>query len=1038
MYQHLSSSSERYFFKETPFKQLMANRVGEILLVCSEYDKFMLEEDGRIDELLFQEYVSLNLRYPPKFTQVSTGDDAFKMLEKRHFDLVITMLNIGDINAIDLARRIKNTYPAKPIIVLTPIATRETMVKLKQEDLSFIDYIFSWQGNPNILLAMVKLVEDRMNVAYDVNTVGVQTIILVEDSVRYYSSYLPMIYRTLFRQARCLMMEGLNEWQQTMRMRGRPKILLARTYEEAVQLYETYKNNLLGIITDVAYSRGGSNDKRAGLELCAHIRSENKELPILLQSSHLSHEKDAAEYQASFIYKHSKTLLKELKEYIRINYGFGDFVFRDPNSLAPIMRAHDLWDLQHRLLDVPNESFEFHVNNNDISKWLKARALFTLANYLRPKQLSDFESTQGAKEFIINAIKEFRLQEGRGTIAEFQRERFDEISFFSRIGSGSLGGKGRGLAFIDLQLKKHRLAYKFNDVVITIPRTVVLTTQLFDDFMEENGLYDLALSDRSDEEIRSAFLAARLPEKLDEDLSAILTVMHNPVAIRSSSLLEDSHYQPFAGIYETFMLPNSHEDFARRVEDLSNAVKLVYASTYFRRSKDYMRATGNMIEEEKMAVIIQEVVGSVYDGVCYPNVSGVARSLNFYPVENEKPEDGIVNVAFGLGKTVVDGEMSLRFSPRFPKKIMQLSDTGMTLKSTQKKFYALDMQPDSFTPTSENGGCLRHMDVAEAEGHGSLKWVASTYDFENHVLRDGTSYRGKRVITFASILKYKMFPLPEIITTLLQTGRQAMNTPIEIEFAVNLDTPRDMPAIFSFLQIRPIVEGAEQEDIEIEEPAPEEVLLFSQKAMGNGMYDELRDLIYVKPESFDPSRTKEMAAMIGELNTNMEEEGRGFILVVPGRLGSSDPWLGIPIAWAQISHARVIVEMGLAHFRVDPSQGTHFFQNMTSLQNAYLTINPYVGDGSFNQEYLESLEPHYENEFIRHIRFSAPLTVKIDGRTSRGLIREGDGTQPKGSVEEEEVSAVSRLVSAGDSSAADGSAATISRDTPAEPRREGE
>jgi CheY-like chemotaxis protein len=969
------------------------------------------------------------------------------MLEKRHFDLVITMLNIGDINAIDLARRIKNTYPAKPIIVLTPIATRETMVKLKHNDLSFIDYTFSWQGNPNILLAMVKLVEDRMNVAYDVNTVGVQTVILVEDSVRYYSSYLPMIYRTLFRQARCLMMEGLNEWQQTMRMRGRPKILLARTYEEAVQLYETYKNNLLGIITDVAYTRGGENDKRAGLRLCEHIRKENKELPILLQSSHLEHERDAAEYQASFIYKHSKTLLKELKEYIRINYGFGDFVFRDPHSLAPIMRAHDLWDLQHRLHDVPDESFEFHVKNNDISKWLKARALFTLANYLRPKQLSDFETTRQAKEFIINAIKEFRLQEGRGTIAEFQRERFDEISFFSRIGSGSLGGKGRGLAFIDLQLKKHRLTYKFNDAVITIPRTVVLTTQLFDDFMEENGLYDLAHSDRSDEEIRSAFLAARLPEKLDEDLSAILTVMRNPIAIRSSSLLEDSHYQPFAGIYETFMLPNSHEDFTRRVRDLSEAIKLVYASTYFRRSKDYMRATGNMIEEEKMGVIIQEVVGSIYDDLCYPNVSGVARSLNFYPVENEKPDDGIANIAFGLGKTVVDGEISLRFSPEFPKKVIQLSDTRTTLKSTQKQFYALDMRPDSFSPTSENGGCLRHLDIQEAENHGSLKFIASTYDFENHVLRDGTSYRGKRVVTFSSILKYNMFPLAEIIKTLLTTGRKAMNTPIEIEFAVNLDTPRGMPAIFSFLQIRPIVEGAEQEDIEIEEPAPNEALLFANKAMGNGMYDGLQDLVYVKPERFDPSRTKEMAAMIGELNGEMEEEGRGFILVVPGRLGSSDPWLGIPITWAQISHARVIVEMGLAHFRVDPSQGTHFFQNLTSLQNAYLTINPYIGDGSFNEEYLGSLEAHNENEFLRHIRFAEPLTVKIDGRTSRGIICESNGAcgSEQGGGESKakdsgptEKSATERLEQSRSPESADGLSASGYPNTPVGRRREDE
>jgi len=986
MYEQLYSTTERYYFKETPFQQLMANRVGDILLVCSEYDKFMLEEDGRIDELLFQEYVSLNLRYPPKFTQVSNAQDAFEKLSHKSFDLIITMLNIGDINAIDLAKKIKQTYPSKPIIVLTPISTRETMVKLRNTDLSSIDYVFSWQGNPNILLAMVKLVEDRMNVAYDVNTVGVQTIVLVEDSVRYYSSYLPMIYRTLFRQARCLMTEGLNEWQQTMRMRGRPKILLARTYEEALQLYSTYKHNLLGIISDITYQKGGELDRRAGLKLCEHIREEMKELPILLQSSHLKNQTDAKQYNASFIYKHSKTLLKELKEYIRVNYGFGDFVFRDSETQAPIMSAHDLWDLQHRLMEIPDDSFAFHVGSNDFSKWLKARALFTLANYVRPKQLSDFSTVQEAKEFLVNAIKEFRMQEGRGTIAEFQRDRFDEISFFSRIGSGSLGGKGRGLAFIDLQIKRRRLTYQFPGTVVTIPRTVVLTTQVFDDFMEENGLYDTALAEQTDKEILDTFLGAHLPARIDQDLSAIISVMTNPIAIRSSSLLEDSHYQPFAGIYDTFMLPNNHENFQHRFADISNAVKSVYASTYFKRSKDYMRATGNMVEEEKMAVIIQEVTGTIYENLCYPNISGVARSLNFYPIENEKPHDGIVNVAFGLGKTVVDGDISLRFSPSFPKKIIQLSSIDTAIKDTQKKFYAIDMSPDSFCAREVDGRCIRHYDIADAEDHGSLKFIASTYDFQNHVLRDGTSYSGRRVITFASILKYNMYPLAEIIKVLLEIGQEVMNSPIEIEFAVNLDTASQRPSVFSFLQIRPIVEGSEQEDIEIGEELPETTLIYSNKAMGNGMYDDLHDFVYVKPETFNPAHTKEMARMIGELNDRFDKEQKGYILVVPGRLGSRDPWLGIPITWAQISCARVIVESGLPNFRVDPSQGTHFFQNMTSLQNAYLTINPFIKDGEFHLEHLSGRKAVFENEYLRQVRFDKPLCVKIDGRTSRGLI----------------------------------------------------
>jgi CheY-like chemotaxis protein len=986
---------DRYYFKETPFKLLMEKRVADILLVCSPYDKFMLEEDGRIDELLFQEYVSLNLRYPPKFTQVSTARDAFDMLEKRHFDLIITMLNIGDLNALDLAGRIKEKYPNKPIIVLTPVSTRETMQKLKRDALSSIEYIFSWQGNPNILLAMVKLIEDRLNIADDVATAGVQTIILVEDSVRYYSSYLPLIYRTLFSQARCLMTEGLNEWQQTMRMRGRPKIILARNYEEAIELFEAYNSNLLGIITDVTYKKDGRIDQHAGLKLCEHVRKENRELPILLQSSHKDHASAAAKYKAAFIYKHSKGLLKELEEYIRVNYGFGDFVFRDPETLVPIMHAHDLWDLQHRIAEIPEESFIFHVNNNDFSKWLKARALFSLAEYLRPKQLSDFSNPQELRDFLIGAIKQFRLQEGRGTIAEFQRDRFDELSLFSRIGSGSLGGKGRGLAFIDLQLKLNRLTYKYPGVVISIPRTVVLTTDIFEIFMEENSLAEFALTDHDDEATLATFLEARLPEKIREDLSAVLQVIHNPIAVRSSSLLEDSHHQPFAGIYSTYMLPNNHPDLERRFEDLVQAVKAVYASTYFQASKDYMRATNNIVEEERMAVIIQELTGSVHNNRCYPHISGVARSLNFYPVESEKPEDGTASIALGLGKMVVEGGVCLRFTPRYPKKIMQLSDTKTAMRDTQKTFYALSMTPDSFNAKKLEDSNLIAFDLKSAEEDGMLKNLASTYDMENHMLRDGTGYRGPKIMTFSGILKFGMFPLPQILTELMQMGTAAMNTPIEVEFAVNLKPPGGKLPTFSFLQIRPIVENAEAEDLVVEEPEPENTIIFSNKAMGNGNYKNIRDIIYVKPDCFNPAETKEMGQSIAEINAHMEDEERGYILIVPGRLGSTDPWLGIPITWSQISNARVIVESGLKNFRVDPSQGTHFFQNITSLRNAYLTINPFIDDGLFDVELLNSMQASREDKHLRQIRFETPLTVKIDGKTGRGIINLSNADTPQ-------------------------------------------
>ncbi len=976
----------RYYFKETPFEKLMSVRIREILLVCSTYDKFMLEEDGRIDEQLFQEYVSLSLRYPPKFTQVSTAGEAMETLYAKYYDLIIVMLSIGDTSALELASKIKSLYPAKPIVLLTPISTRDTMLHLKRGDFKAIDYIFSWQGNSNIMLAMVKLIEDKINIDFDSETAGVQSIILVEDSVKYYSSYLPMIYKTLFRQARNLMKEGLNEWQQTTRMRGRPKILLARTFEEALNLYQKYKNNVLGVISDIAYSKGEETDSNAGLKLCAYIRNENRELPILLQSSQEEHRNRAFEAGADFLYKHSKTLLRDLESYIRYNYGFGDFVFRNPVTMEPIGYAHDLRSLQKQLAQIPEESFAYHVRNNDISKWLKARALFSLATYLRPKQLDDFESIRATKEFIIKAIKNFRSHEGRGTIAEFDKTKFDELTFFSRIGSGSMGGKGRGLAFMDLLLKKNRLTYKYKNIVISIPKTVVLTTEVFDEFMEENNLFETALGDNDDNEILSVFLRSKLPARIQDDLQAILEEIKQPLAVRSSSLLEDSRYQPFAGIYSTFMLANNGTSKKENLEALCKAIKGVYASTYTRRSKDYMAATNNITEDEKMAVIIQEVTGNRYGTRYYPHISGVARSLNFYPIGKEKQKEGIVNIAFGLGKTVVDGGISLRFSPYYPKKIIQLSDPKNALKNTQQMFYALNLGNSSFDPLKGEKSSLLSLPVASAEEDGSLKSAASTYDFQNNRIRDGITRQGKRIITFAGVLKYNQFPLADILKEILKRGQEAMNVPIEIEFAVNLESGDSRPGLFSFLQIRPIVEGFESEDIYIEEEFPPDTIIYSQKSMGNGSYPNLKDIVYIKGENFDPSKTKIMAEMISRINAEFSKTRTGYILIVPGRLGSTDPWLGIPIAWQDISFARVMVEAGLKNFRVEPSQGTHFFQNITSLQNAYLTINPYLDDGILNTRLLNSLDPVFENEYLRHIRFPVPLIIKVNGRTGKAII----------------------------------------------------
>ncbi len=963
----------------------MAKRVRNILLICSKYDRFMLEEDGRVEELLFQDYVALGLRYPPKITHAASAVEALKLMQTNQYELVITMLNIGEIDASELARTIRESYPRQPIIVLSPAPAHKSIKKLKRESSETVDYIFTWQGNPNILLAMVKLVEDSMNAEDDVRNGDVQVIVLVEDSVRYYSTYLPMIYTSLIQQARYIMAEGLNDWSQTQRMRGRPKILLARNYEEAVSLYEKFKDNILGVISDVDYSYQGERDEQAGLRLSRYIRNDKDDVPILLQSSKLTHKQDASEIGVDFIYKHSQTLLAELRAYLKTSYGFGNFIFRDPITKQEIKTAENLRDLQYAIDSIPIDSFVYHVKHNDISKWLRARALFGLARQLRPIALEDYESPEELRKDLINMIKLFRQKRGHGVIARFNRHRFDELSFFTRIGSGSLGGKGRGLAFIDQQLRTSGIPEKYPDMYISIPRTVVITTEIFDQFMEENNLWKVALSRKADSTILKHFTEAALPEELFENLKTILRIIKAPIAVRSSSLLEDSHYQPFAGIYQTCMIPNNHPDFDQRLRELCKAVACIYASTFFQVSKDYLKATDHLIEEEKMAVIIQQVTGSRFDRYCYPNFSGVARSLNYYPIEREKPEDGIVYMAFGFGKIVVDAGSSLRFSPRYPKKIMQLSNPDHALRKTQKEFYALDME-SPFNPTADAADNLTKMAVQDAEHHGSLKYIASTYDLRRGSFSDSPSAEGEKIVSFAGILKYRSFPIASIIQDLLKLGQEIMNTPIEIEFAGNLNKPQDKLPEFSLLQIRPIVEGAEQEDVHIDSKAIETALIYSNQAMGNGKFEDLYDLVYIKPDAFNPAETAKMAQLLGDLNREFTEADTGYVLLVAGRLGSSDPWLGIPTAWNQISHARVIIETGLENFQVEPSQGTHFFQNLTSLHNAYMTINPSRNDGIFRIEQLQELNSVYEDGFFRHVRVREPLNIVIDGKSGHGLI----------------------------------------------------
>ena len=980
-------------FKETPFHLLMQKRVTEILLVSSKYDRFMLEEDGRIEEQMFEEYASLSIRYPPRFTHVSSASEAFKILETKYFELIITMLNLKDSDAFELAKDIKMKYPNKPIVVLTHFS-REVSFKLKHEDLSSIDYVFSWLGNSKILLAIVKLIEDKLNCEHDILKVGVQTILLVEDSIRYYSSYLTLIYRILFQQAKEIMAEGLNEHQQTMRMRARPKIMLANTYDEAVEYYEKYKSNILGVITDVSFKKSGKRDKLAGIKLCKFIREDNNELPIIVQSSDEDHRKDAYHYDARFVYKNSNTLTKDIRDYIRNDFGFGPLKFLNPKTMKEIDRANDLRSLQKKLAVIPLDSLQYHISKNHFSKWLTAKALFNISSMIIDKKQSDFNNLEEIRDYIIDTIKAYRLYRNRGTIARFNIDKFDEYTMFARIGTGSLGGKARGLAFLNTIIKSNKLTYKFDNVLITIPRTVVLTTEVFDEFMEENDLYDIAFSDASDEEIHDKFLKSEFPNRFFPKLYVYLNTINQPLAVRSSSLMEDSHYQPFAGVYATYMIPNNKLDIEERFIELCDAIKSVYASTFYKSSKAYIRATKNVIDEEKMAVILQEVTGKSYSddvnekNYYYPTFSGVARSLNFYPIGSEKSEEGIANVALGLGKTIVEGEVSLRFSPKHPKKIIQLSNPEMALKSTQNNFYALDIcKKFKFIPNVNESYNLEKLILEDAERDGTLKHLASTYDFQNETLRDGTFYKGKRVLTFANILKHNVFPLPEILDILLKIGNNEMNNPIEIEFAVELNPSDINLQKFHVLQIRPIVEGFESDEIALENINIEkETIIYADTALGNGLYDELFDFVYIKPDTFDPKNNEKIANLISELNAKFVNEKRNYILVGPGRWGSSDPWLGIPIKWTDISEARVIVESGLKDYRIDASQGSHFFQNLTSFKIAYLTINPFINDGFYDIDYLDKEEAHFENEYIRHLRFEEPIIVKINGKESQAAI----------------------------------------------------
>ena len=976
---------QKYDFTDTSFNLLMQKRIHKVLVICSNYDNYMLEEDGRIDERIFNEYVSLNLRYPPTFIQTNNADDAFKILMTEGIDLVISMVSLKGTDVFVLAKKIKEQYEDIPIVVLTYFS-REVSLRLEGEDLSAIDYVFCWLGDAALILAIIKLIEDKMNAEHDIESVGVQAIILVENSIRYISSYLPNLYRIVLMQSLDFQREALNEHQRMLKMRGRPKILLATNFEDAVNLYKKYKYNVLGVISDISYKRNDVQYEMAGLELCKVVMADDDKVPFLLQSSNIDHKRNAEELGAGFIHKYSKSLALELRNFIIQNLAFGPFVFRNPDTLEPIAIATDLQSLQQKLLTIPDNTLDYHASRNHFSKWLNARALFPVAQMFKYLRKEDFETMDEMRRFLYVAISSFRLGKGRGVIAKFDKATFDEYQIFSRISEGSIGGKARGLAFINRMIKNHKLFNQFPDVLITIPRTVVLSTDIFDEFMDHNNLYSVGLSDLWDDEILNRFINSELPGRVYQDFYAFLAVSRShPIAVRSSSKLEDSQYQPFAGVYSTYMIPRL-ADNKEMIKMLSDAIKEVYASVYYKASKAYMMATSNVIDEERMGIVLQEVCGNRHGNIFYPTISGVAQSINYYPIGSEKAEDGIAHVAFGLGKLIVEGGISLRFCPKVPKKILQLSSPEAALRDTQKEFRALDLNVESFVPSTDDGVNIPRIDIKDANNDGAMKLVASTYDYENNMLHDGIIRPGKKVITFSSVLQHGSFPLAEILNTLLELGHKEMNNHIEIEFAANLETPPGTPKIFNFLQIRPIVHSDETYNINLDNIRAEDTIIFSESALGHGIFKGIHDLVYVKPETFNAARNNSIADIIETINAGFVKDSRGYVLVGPGRWGSKDPWLGIPVKWTQISAARVIVESGLENYRIDPSQGTHFFQNLTSFRVGYFTINPYINEGFYDVEYLNNLNVVYEDEFIRQVHFEKPLEIIIDGKKHKGAI----------------------------------------------------
>ena len=973
----------KFYLKDVSFKNLMTHRIFNVLIIANPYDAFMLEDDGRVDEKIFNEYTELGLRYPPTFTQVSTMVEASEVLSTTSIDLVICMPGNADNDAFTVARAVKREFPDIPCVVLTPFSHGITQ-RIMNEDLSIFEYVFCWLGNTNLILSIIKLIEDKMNLEHDIDEAGVQMILLVEDSIRFYSSILPNLYSYILTQSQSFATEALNSHTATLRMRGRPKVVLARTYEEAMDYFVRFPENILGVISDCRFPKGGVKDSEAGLKLLSEFHRRAPFLPLIMESSETENAEKAEKLGFRFIDKNSKKMNIDLRNIMAEHMGFGDFIFRAPKTHEEIRRIRNLKELQDNIFSIPNDSMLYHLSRNHVSRWLCARAIFPVSEFLKTVTLEKLRDVDLHRQIIFDAIVQYRHMKNVGTVAVFKRDRFDAYSHFARIGDGSLGGKGRGLAFLDNIIKTHPEFNEFEGVKVSIPKTVVLCTDVFDQFMDNNNLYQLALSDAPDEEILQAFIKAQLPDQFIDDFKTFFEAIRHPIAIRSSSLLEDSHYQPFAGIYSTYMIPYL-DDKDEMLRMLAAAIKSVYASVYFKDSKAYMTATRNVIDQEKMAVILQEVVGKQYGDHFYPNFSGVLRSINYYPLGYEKSEEGIASLALGLGKYIVDGGQTLRVSPYHPAQVLQTSDMEIALRQTQTQFYALDMKRVGVDFKVDDGFNILKLKVKDAENDGALNFIASTYDANDRVIRDGLYDGGRKIVSFNGVLRHGVFPLPELLKLSMHHGADSMRRPVEIEFACTLND--DRTGEFYLLQIRPIVDSKQVLDQDIMAIPDDKCLLRSHNSLGHGVSDDIVDVVYVKTdENFTASDNPVVAMEVERINKKFLADGKNYVLVGPGRWGSSDSWLGVPVKWPHISAAKLIVETTLKNYSVDPSQGTHFFQNLTSFGVGYFTIDENKGMGFFRKEILDAMPAVEETPHVRHVRFSKPLHIMMDGMKQEGLV----------------------------------------------------